>query len=85
MKHYEFCGVSTPTLIYAGPGTREEFDQIALPERVAAWRDDEATTLFKNDGQQWQIQMHSKMLCGDTSDAVIVIFQWPEYRAIEAA
>lgn len=85
MQHVEFCAVSTPTLIYVGPRTKVEFDQIALPARISDWRDDEATTLVKSDRRQWQMRMHSKMLTADTAEAVMVIFQWPEYRAGEVA
>ena len=85
MQHVEFCAVSTPTLIYVGPRTKVEFDQIALPARLSDWKDDKVTTLVMRDGQQWQMRMHSKMLTGDTAEAVMVIFQWPEYRAVEVA
>ncbi|WP_395391429.1 hypothetical protein WBP07_12510 [Novosphingobium sp. BL-8A] len=85
MQHVEFCAVSSPTLIYAAPRTKEEFDQISLPEQVFEWKDDEAATLVGNDGQQWQTRIHAKMLGDGDSAAVMVIFQWVEYRAVEVA
>lgn len=80
-----FCGVPSPKIIYAGPGSREEFDLIALPEMLHAWKADSSETFLRNDGQQWERRCHSKTLGELGRDPVCVIFQWFEARPVGAA
>jgi hypothetical protein len=75
-----FCAVPTPTIVYASPSTREEFDRLSLPMNVHAWTPCEMTTLIKADGHQWERQCHSKSLGSFAPDEVTVIFQWFDYR-----
>ncbi|NIK50298.1 hypothetical protein [Xanthomonas arboricola] len=82
-----FCAVPTPTLVYASPATREEFDRIQLPATQYDWQADETTTLIKADGQKWQRRGTVKVLNDHAPGLVTVIFQWFDRRvaAEEAA
>lgn len=77
-----FCGIPTPTLVYAGPQTKAEFDALALPGDVHDWKPDEVQTLIRNDGRQWEHRCHSKVL---EANGVMVIFQWFDRRPVETA
>lgn len=76
---HEGCCVATPTLVYAWPASRTEFDKIAIPETVHAWKPCSTTTLVKNDGRQWERRVHSKTVNGP----VMVVFQWFDERPME--
>lgn len=75
-----FCGIATPTLVYAGPPTKEDFDKLACDEMVHDWKPDRTTTLLKADGLEWERRCHSKTVGGS---GVLVIFQWFDERPIE--
>lgn len=74
-----FCAVPLESLVYAGPRTRAEFDRLPLPELVGEWRLNNATTLIKGDGQQWETLSRSKSL---TANGITVIFQWRDERPV---
>lgn len=76
------CSVATPTLIYAWPATKEEFDRIAIAEMVHEWRPCRTTTVLKDDGQEWERRCHSKAIGDVVSEPVSVIFQWFEERPV---
>lgn len=80
-----WCGVPTPSVVYACPHTREEFDLIGLEPRVGKWQSDEFTTNMRADGQQWERRCTSKTLGDFAGDTVTVIFQWWEERPIAVA
>ncbi|EWC53133.1 hypothetical protein XAR_0573 [Xanthomonas citri pv. glycines str. 8ra] len=69
-----------PTLVYASPATREEFDRISLPATQHEWKADSTLTLIKGDGQRWQRRCTSKVLGEHARDSVTVIFQWFDER-----
>lgn len=79
----QFCAVPMPTIVYAGPATKEEFDRIQLKETVHDWQPGRASTL-REDGQQWERQCHSKTLGNFEQDGVTVVFQWFDERPIAA-
>lgn len=80
-----FCAVATPSLVFAGPRHRHDYDRLPLPETVGDWAPSFATSMAKADGREWEVRIRSKAIegCG----AVTVIFQWREERpvAMEAA
>lgn len=69
--------VATPSLVYAWPKSREEFDRIAADETVHEWADDPVWTAIKHDGCTWQRRCRSKSIEGGD---VMVVFQWFEER-----
>lgn len=86
MSIYSFCSVPTPSTIYAGPSTKEEFDRIPLPVRVHDWCPDQITTVIQNDGQMWESCCHSKFMDGSQNGTGFnVIFQWFERRPVSTA
>lgn len=72
------CSVATPTIVYAWP-TKDEFDKLAVEERIHEWKPDRTETVFKNDGKEWERRCHSKTVDGA---GVMVIFQWFDERPI---
>lgn len=78
---HSFCAVALPNTVYAGPRTKQEFDQIALPELVHSWAPSDTVSLLRKDGRQWERRCFSKCLEGGP---VTVIFQWFEERPIAA-
>lgn len=85
-----FCAVPLPTLVYAGPKTREEFDLIAIEPTVHVWQPCEwweaREAPDEDDGRKWERRCTSKTL-GEIGDStgVTVIFQWFDYRVVGAA
>lgn len=82
-----FCVVATPTLIYAGPQSAEEFERIALPENVPGdWEPDPVAALVECDGRAHQRRVRSKTLgeLGGGQGPVVVLQYW-ERRVVEAA
>ncbi|MBB3806379.1 hypothetical protein FHR51_002531 [Xanthomonas arboricola] len=75
-----FCAAPIPTLVYASPATREEFDRLPLPATQHDWKADSTLALIKGDGQQWQRRCTSKVLGEHARDSVTVIFQWFDER-----
>lgn len=73
-----FCTVPTPSVVYAGPTMKEEFDRIPLEETIHDWAHDKVETLLRNDGQPYESRCHSKAF-GDIGK-LYVIFQWVEHR-----
>ncbi|MFC6838576.1 hypothetical protein [Xanthomonas theicola] len=79
-----YCGIPTPTLVYAGPSSREDFDRLELPATVHDWKPDATTTLIKADGKQWERRCTSKTLGDMGSNSVTVVFQWWDHRIAPA-
>jgi hypothetical protein len=77
-----FCEVGTPTTVFAGPPTKGQFDDIALPETIHKWKSCEIATLLKRDGRQWARRCHSKQ-AGEHGEGVVVIFQWFEELPVD--
>jgi hypothetical protein len=76
------CSVASPTVVYASPATKEDFDKLALEELIHDWRPSSAETVLQNDGQEWEIRCHSKTV---EASGVLVIFQWFDARPIKSA
>jgi hypothetical protein len=76
------CFVALPTVVYASPETKEDFDKIALEEHIHDWRPSSATTVLQNDGQEWEIRCHSKTV---EASGVLAIFQWFDERPVGSA
>lgn len=75
------CSVPLATLVYALPGTLEEFERLALPEnKIGSWKADATKSLIEDDGKPWEARCRSKTLGELASDSPAVIFQWWEYR-----
>jgi len=75
--------VALPTLVYAWPKTKEDFDMIATPETIHDWEPCSTTTLLKGDGQKWERRCHSKSVGGDKPGDVMVVFQWFDERPLQ--
>lgn len=80
---HSYCGIYSPTLVYAQPATKEEFDKLALKEQVYDWKPCKATNVLKNDGQHWERRCHCKVLGDHRPDEITVIFQWWDERVAE--
>lgn len=85
---HSFCAVPLPTLVYAGPSSRQEFDRIPLPVSVGEWKDDSSLSLLKGDGKAWQRQISAKVMdpyYTGCSTGITVIFQWFDERPAPVA
>lgn len=71
------CAIATPTLVYAWPKSRSEFDRLQLPLKTYPWQHCDIVTLCKRDGQQWETQMNAKTI---EANGVTVVFQWRDER-----
>ncbi|KAF1005442.1 MAG: hypothetical protein GAK28_03194 [Luteibacter sp.] len=80
-REQSYCHVRGGRHVFAGPRSKQEFDDIPLPEIVHDWKACETTTLIKADGQQWERRLHSKCIEGG-ADGVNVVLQWSDERPI---
>jgi hypothetical protein len=79
-RSHSYCGIFGGKLVYVGPRTKAEFDDLALEVRVYDWQPDKSTTLTKGDGNEWERRCHCKELEG--SNGITVIFQWWDERVV---
>lgn len=77
-----FCSVPCTGMVYVGPRTKAEFDEIHLPATVHEWEANASRDLIENDGHRWETRCTSKVL---NTAGVVVIFQWFDHRHAEAS
>lgn len=84
-RRSSYCSVPLPGLAFVCPSTRAEFDRIPLPATVHEWRASSTETVLRNDGCEYEQQCTAKTLADGRRGGIEVVFQWFEYRPIQAA